>query len=308
MKLIIIIIDSYPAYTPNSSDYLDPATPTRRRKEWRRERIEEDNARAAEAAAVAAEEAAAEEEARFERRNLQPEYAIADMRSQLLWLIYAAFMSITTAVIIFLLLGYLTINPMLWSIPDPARLAEYDKLYADAWKHTSVDVIVIIVITIMIIVLLFVSMFYLNVYLCRKYMETFEQFEIYLLNQPTMSQDICFDMTSVICEPFLLAMPNMSYQDFLRNLSVYFPSSNVKSPNSTDIWNWDAARTPYDLVIFAHIFSFNELKIFSTCVTFIQRERQKLLRKMRPGDRMNLYSRIRLNREWAKYMVIGICK
>lgn len=120
-----------PSISARSSEESFPTSVKRR---WRHQRIAEDNARAAQAAVLAAEDFAAEELARFEPGNLQPQYAIADLRSQRLWLTYAAFMSITIGVIMFLSLATCTIDSIVWRVTDFNEIAKYDRINRDLWN------------------------------------------------------------------------------------------------------------------------------------------------------------------------------
>lgn len=122
-----------------------------------------------------------------------------------------------------------------------------------------------------------------------------------------MSPDICFDTATVVCEPFQTTFGLVTYKDFLYHKTESNDSHEVVFERE-NMWDWDMLVTPYDKVIFTHSFTTADLTNLLSCLDFVKAERSKRRRRMRPGDPMRFTNGITFNENWAKYMVIGICR
>lgn len=131
--------------------------------------------------------------------------------------------------------------------------------------------------------------------------------QLYFLSASAVSQDLCFDLSSVVCEPFLFAVPGHSFQELL------FKPEEIIGLNGTRLkkvspMEWDMMLTPFSLVNHFHEFNQSELDLLGNCTAFVRRERQKLLTASCPSDGARFQPSPRMNQDYAKLLVIGICR
>ncbi|OQR78878.1 hypothetical protein BIW11_06114, partial [Tropilaelaps mercedesae] len=134
---------------------------------------------------------------------------------------------------------------------------------------------------------------------------TFKQLRYSLLNHPAISQSFCIGLTTVVCETFLMTMPEyMSYQDFIENASNFVEDFPTKRSGNISLWDWQPMVEPFQSVSLPYKLSRQDLSIVASCVDAVYEARHVFRNATMEMGQEN----IQLTLPSAKYFIIGACR